>query len=424
VYTRPVRSLLVLVLLVGCAAPLPPPPPAALPSEPPSCAAAPSTAAAPPVPCQGETFGLPPGADTVAQANIAAKRGTMGSATTQMVATSNAVATEAGLAVLRSGGDAADAFVAAALVEDLVLPGVTSTAGLSGILVYEAGTRAVTYVHGGLADPQDPARRFQRGDVESGRLVLVPGAPAAYAEVIRRFGRKSLAFAVEPAASLASKGFRIDALYAGSIADSRAKLEASAFGRATYFRAGRLLHEGDTLKLEETAKTLRSFGKDPRWFYRGPWVEAAVRTANEHGGTLAARDFDAYAVEAAAEGTSPNTLRGLGARPRRFTVPMKPRTAAPVRPPTRMTSAEPDEAIVGSAMIRAVSARTSSVKRGVPATIRFMSAVPAGYFRAAAREIRPASRICATVSHLEGRVSHLDGAGAVASARAGVGWPG
>jgi gamma-glutamyltranspeptidase / glutathione hydrolase len=295
VYTRLVRSILAFVLLAGCAAPLPPPPPAAVPCEPPPSAAPPAAEAH--VPCQGERFGLPQGADGIAQANIAGRRGTMGAATTRMVATSNAVATEAGLAVLRAGGDAADAFVAAALVDDLVLPGVTSTAGLAGILVYEARTRTVTYVHGGLADPQDPARRFRRGDVESGRLVLVPGAPAAYAEVIRRFGHKSLAEAVEPAASLASKGFPIDALYAGSIADSRAKLEASAFGRAAFFRAGRVLREGETLKLEETAKTLRSFGKDPRWFYRGPWVEAAVRTANEHGGTLAARDFVAYAPE-------------------------------------------------------------------------------------------------------------------------------
>lgn len=290
------RSLLAFMLLAGCAAPLPPPPPPAVPREPPPCAAAPPVAVSH-GPCEGERFGLPEGADAIARANIAKKRGTMGAAATRMVATSNAIATEAGLTVLRSGGNAADAFVAAALVDDLVLPGVTSTAGLAGVLVYEAKSRTLTYVHGGLADPVDPARRFRHGDVESGRLVLVPGAPSAYAEVIRRFGRRSLADAVEPAASLASTGFPIDALYAGSIADSRAKLEASAFGRAAFFRGGRVLREGETLKLEETAKTLRSFGKDPRWFYRGPWVDAAVRTANEHGGSLAARDFLAYAVE-------------------------------------------------------------------------------------------------------------------------------
>jgi len=291
------RKLLASLLLAGCAtAPPPAAPPVAVSPEPPPAAVVPPPAAAH-VPCEGETFGLPPGAGAIAQGNIARKRGSMGVATKRMVAASNPLATEAGLAVLRAGGDAADAFVAAALVDDLVFPGVTSTAGLAGIVVYEARTRTVTYVHGGLADPVDPARRIHSGDVESGRLVLVPGAPAAYAEVIRRFGRRSLPDAVEPAASLASKGFPIDALYARAIAGNRARLEASAFGRAAFFRAGRVLREGETLKLEETAKTLRSFAKDPRWFYRGPWVEAAVRLANEHGGSLDARDFAAYAPE-------------------------------------------------------------------------------------------------------------------------------
>jgi gamma-glutamyltranspeptidase/glutathione hydrolase len=292
------RGLIASVLLAGCAAPRPPAPLAAAcaPSAPPPVVVAPSAPAAP-VSCEGETFGLPPGADAIAEANVARRRGTIGIATRRMVATSHPLATATGLEVLRSGEDAADAFVAAALVDDLVLPGVTSTAGLAGILVYEAKTRTLTYVHGGLADPVDATRRIRKGDVESGRLVLVPGAPAAYAEVLRRFGRRSLADAVGPAVSLATTGFPIDALYAKAIAGNHAKLEASAFGRASFFHAGRGLREGETLKLQDTAKTLRSFGKDPRWFYRGPWVEAAVRLANEHGGTFDVRDFAAYAPE-------------------------------------------------------------------------------------------------------------------------------
>jgi gamma-glutamyltranspeptidase/glutathione hydrolase len=214
-----------------------------------------------------------------------------------MVASSSRLSTEAGLRVLRAGGSAADAFVAAALADDVVLPGVTSTAGLAGALVYVARTGAVTYVHGGLADPVDPARRYRHGDVESGRLVLVPGAPAAYAELVRRFGRKPLAEDVEPAATLASQGFPLDALYAGAVLRSRAKLESSPFGRRTFFRDGRVLHEGETVTLGETAATLRSFAKDSRWFSGGSWVQDAVRTANEHGGRLETRDFAAYLPE-------------------------------------------------------------------------------------------------------------------------------
>lgn len=75
--------------------------------------------------CEGDTFGAAPGAQEAALARIAKKRGSMGRARTQMVASSHPLATQAGLAVLRSGGDAADAFVAATLVQDVVFPGVT-----------------------------------------------------------------------------------------------------------------------------------------------------------------------------------------------------------------------------------------------------------------------------------------------------------
>lgn len=250
--------------------------------------------------CEGDDFGLPKEAEADVAARFAKKRGTMGSATRQMVATSHPLATEAGLAVLRSGGTAADAFVAATLVQDVVLPGVTSTAGLAGVLVYEAKTKKLTYVHGGVADPLDPARRWQENDSAIGKMVLVPGAPAVYAELARRFGKKPLAALVEPAARLATNGFPADRLYAAAIAGHRAKLEKSAYGKKAFFHEGKPTAEGETLKLEELGATLRRYGKDPSWFYRGPWARAAVALANEKGGALQLGDFEAYRPEIAA----------------------------------------------------------------------------------------------------------------------------
>jgi gamma-glutamyltranspeptidase/glutathione hydrolase len=224
----------------------------------------------------------------------------MGSATKQMVATSHPLATEAGLAILRSGGTAADAFVAATLVQDVVLPGVTSTAGLAGVLVYEAKSRKLTYVHGGLADPIDPARRWQEEDRAIGKMVLIPGAPAAYAELARRFGKKSFAALVEPAAKLATNGFPADLLYARSIVANREKLEKSSYGKKAFFRDGKSIVEGETIKLEEFGATLRSYGKDPSWFYTGRWAREAVTLVNANGGVLLSQDFEAYRPEVAA----------------------------------------------------------------------------------------------------------------------------
>lgn len=292
------------IALVACGSP--PAPPAPSPS-PPSTVAALATAAAAPEsrasiasePCAGDTFGLEPGGEAAAAARIAKKRGTMGTASKQMVVASHRLATEAGLAVLRSGGSAADAFVAAVLVQDVVLPGVTSTAGLTGVLVYEAKTKTVTYVHGGVADPIDAARRHRPTDTAIGKTVLVPGAPAAYAELAKRFGKKPLATLVEPAARLAANGFSADALYARAIAGHRAKLERSPYGKKAFFREGKPIAVGETVKLEEFASTLRSYGKDPTWFYRGPWAREAVALANANGGTLIAKDFETYAPEIA-----------------------------------------------------------------------------------------------------------------------------
>lgn len=247
--------------------------------------------------CGGDTFGLAAGGEKVAEAMIARKRGTMARAQKQIVATSHRLATDAGLAVLRTGGNAADAFVAATLVQDVVLPGVTSTAGLTGIIVYEAKTKSLTYIHGGLADPIDPAARYRRGDAAIGRQVLVPGAPAAYATLARRFGTKRLRDLVEPAARLAVDGFTVDRLYAGTVASRRDVLMRSAYGRATFFHGDKPVAEGERLNLAELGRSLRAFGDDPSFFYRSTWPRAAVALVKANGGALVLSDFDTYAPE-------------------------------------------------------------------------------------------------------------------------------
>ncbi len=269
--------------------------------ERPSGALADGVAPPPPLgPCGGDDFGLPPALEAEVAARFAKRRRTAGKANKQMVASSHRLATEAGLAILRAGGNAADAFVAATLVEDVVLPGVTSTAGLAGVLVYEARTKKVTYVHGGLADPIDPARRWRSGGVAIGKQVLVPGAPAAFAEIAKRFGRRPFAQLVEPAAKLASQGFTADRLYARSIAREHVKLERSTYGKQVFFRDGKPIAEGETIVQAEYGATLRSWGRDPSWFYKGVWPAAAVKLANDNGGALVVRDFETYALEVAA----------------------------------------------------------------------------------------------------------------------------
>jgi len=224
---------------------------------------------------------------------IEKKRGTMGRAKKQMVVSSHRFATEAGRSILRAGGSAADAFIAATLVEDVVFPGVTSTAGLAGIAVFDAKTKKVTILHGGLGDPIDPAKRWKRGDTAKGKEVLIPGAPAAYVELSKRFGKKKLSELVERAATHA-EGYVLDKLFARSIAGSVKRLSGSPAFVKTYMKNGAPLAEGERLERPEMARTLRAFGKDPSFFYKGAWPAKAVAAANAAGGTLDVKDFSTY----------------------------------------------------------------------------------------------------------------------------------
>lgn len=274
------RHALIAVALVACGArPAAPPTPRPAPRE---------------APCDASRFELPAEVQRAVAERIAKKRGSMARASKTMVVSSHRLATEAGLAVLRDGGTAADAFVAAVLVEDVVFPGVTSTAGLAGITVYDARTKKVTYLHGGLGDPIEPARRWKPGDTASGKRVLVPGAPAAYAALVRMHGKKPLRDLVEPAATYA-EAHAIDPLFAGAIAASAKRLEGSSYFAETFFRAGKPLGPGEVLKRPELAATLRAYGKDPTYFHEGAWPKDAVTVANAAGGSLAVEDFATYA---------------------------------------------------------------------------------------------------------------------------------
>jgi gamma-glutamyltranspeptidase/glutathione hydrolase len=221
---------------------------------------------------------------------MASKHGTMGRAPTAMVATSHALATQVGLGILNQGGNAFDAYVAAVLTDDLVLPGVTSTAGLTGLLVYQASTKALYYVDGPL---RAPAAWNPGGG--GGAAVMVPGEVAALALASQRFGKLPWSDLVTPVANLAQQGFPIDALYAGSIAANASILQQSPYGQKTFFANGQPLAVGATLVQPDYAATLNGIASQgPSYFYQGPWASEAISVANAAGGTLAPSDLASY----------------------------------------------------------------------------------------------------------------------------------
>ena len=140
-----------------------------------------------------------------------------------MVATSQPLATAAGLRVLQAGGTAADAAVAAAAALNVTEPTSTGIGGDCFALYYEVATRQVYALNGsGRAPAALTLERIRREGLGDGLppfhpyTITVPGAAAGWHDLVERFGRLSLAEVLLPAIDLAERGFPVAPLTAHS----------------------------------------------------------------------------------------------------------------------------------------------------------------------------------------------------------------
>jgi gamma-glutamyltranspeptidase/glutathione hydrolase len=226
-----------------------------------------------------------------------------------VVATAHPLASEAAAGVLRGGGNAVDAAVAAAFALSVVENESSGIGGGGFALVWVAREKrayAIDFreVAPAAATPDmfaADAGAEARRSLDGGLAVAVPGAVKGYAELARRFGTRRLPTLVEPAARLAERGFTVGPEYAAHAAArlsclaarpaaARELLVAAADGRPAPPPVGHRLVRADL------ARTLRLLGKDPDAFYRGPLAERIARATREAGGVLTARDLAAYRV--------------------------------------------------------------------------------------------------------------------------------
>jgi gamma-glutamyltranspeptidase/glutathione hydrolase len=216
-----------------------------------------------------------------------------------MVAAGHPLAAEAGMRILRAGGNAMDAAIATWAVQGEVEPGMTGLGADMFILYYNAKTGEVKFINGTAYAPQAATIDFYKskgGIPDEGPLSSsVPGAVGGATYAVQKYGTKSLADILAPAIEIADGGFPVSEALAGGIQSARAKLAKFPSSTKIYFRDGQPLQMGDIVKNPDLARTLRAIasgGAEP--FYRGEIAKntAAFMTAN--GGIISESDLADY----------------------------------------------------------------------------------------------------------------------------------
>jgi gamma-glutamyltranspeptidase len=213
-----------------------------------------------------------------------------------MVVSGHAAASQAGIAIHRRGGNAADAMIAASAALTVVLGHATSLGGDCFILYHEGESGRVLGLNAsGFAPQAATPERFGGGMKAQGPLApVVPGLVSAWETMHRRFGKLPWPDLFVEAIALA-EAHPISAVLARNIAMSRTALAADPGCAALYLPGGRPLGLGETLRQPELADTLRQIAEGgAETFYRGPIAERSDAYFAERGGMMRAADLAAF----------------------------------------------------------------------------------------------------------------------------------
>ena len=227
-----------------------------------------------------------------------------------MVAAAHPLVAMAGLRALARGGNAVDAAVCAGLTAAVVMPEMCGLGGDLFALVHvpvAAGRGETLAVLGSGIAPRGATLEQMRahGD-DGGRLmpyrgplaVGVPGMPDAYAALLARFGRTTLAEAVEPALGYAADGYPLSNDGAAAILGSADVLRRFPASAAVFLPGGRAPAAGTLFRQPDLGRTLAAFaagGADA--FYRGDIGCRIARFLQEGGGALSAEDLADHTTE-------------------------------------------------------------------------------------------------------------------------------
>jgi len=216
-----------------------------------------------------------------------------------MVTSPHALASAAGVAMLRAGGSAIDAAIAASAVLSVVYPHMTSIGGDSFWLIYDARARAVRSIEAaGRAAASASLDWFSargldeipiRGIVPA--TLTVPGAVDGWCEAHAAYGRLPLATVLAPAVEYARDGWPVTKRLRWWIEYSAEVLAADPGAGRIFLAGGPRPPVGFRLQNPDLARTLERLAEGRAGFYEGETAREMARHAREHGGFFTERDL-------------------------------------------------------------------------------------------------------------------------------------
>lgn len=223
------------------------------------------------------------------------------------VASGHKLATEAGLQILREGGNAFDAAVAVSSTLGVVEPISSGLGGGGFFLLHDAKTGKDVFLDAREYAPEsatpdkylDQAGNLDPNKAQNGPWSAgIPGLPAALVELADKYGRLPLKQSLAPAIRIATEGFPVYARMARGYAMRRDVMERYPGTREVYLRNGKPIAEGDIFKQPELAHTLKLIAdKGFDGFYKGETAKKLIAGVKQAGGHWTPQELAAYTVK-------------------------------------------------------------------------------------------------------------------------------
>jgi gamma-glutamyltranspeptidase len=216
-----------------------------------------------------------------------------------MVASGHPLASDAGIRILKNGGNAVDAAIATWAAQGLVEPMMTGLGSDMFVMIYLAKTNEVKFINATGFAPMAATIDLYKSKggipIDGPLSVSVPGSVGGAELAVRKYGTKPLSEVLAPAMELADRGFPVTEHLANSLKAAQSTLAKFPSSTKIWFRNGKPLEMGDRVIQKDLAATLGAIGSQgSAAFYKGDIAKATAAFMKANGGLITEQDLASY----------------------------------------------------------------------------------------------------------------------------------